>query len=208
MAAIVPGQGSGSTIANPSIQNTYYQFIQTTAPTQRSSGVPLVTGDRWYKPIDNGAVGTAGEWYWNGAYWLSEEIVLGHQNGGSIAYRFIANSEDVTYAFGSPSATVFINRLNIIALITGVCNGSNYWTWGGVATPYVRSASGAAINVNLANGFNTSTMTVASTPALFSFSINQSFNAPFDFRPAQWVKVGSPAELYLAISLVVHKIHP
>ena len=85
MAAIVPGQGGSegslASFANPSIQNGYYQFIQTTAPTQRSSGVPLVTGDRWYKPIDNGVAGTRGDWIWSGAYWLTENVHA-HESAG------------------------------------------------------------------------------------------------------------------------------
>ena len=60
-------EGSLTTFANPSIQNGYYRFVQTTAPTQRSSGVPLVTGDRWYNPS------TYYEAVWNGTYWLSKQ---------------------------------------------------------------------------------------------------------------------------------------
>ena len=61
-------EGSLTTFANPSIQNGYYQFVQTTAPTQRSSGVPLVTGDRWYNPT------TRVEAFWNGTYWLTTQV--------------------------------------------------------------------------------------------------------------------------------------
>ena len=55
-------------LSNPSQQNNVFQFVQTTKPTERSAGVALVAGDRWYKTDD----GT--EWFWNGTYWLTRQV--------------------------------------------------------------------------------------------------------------------------------------
>ena len=63
-------EGTLTSLANPTIQNGFYQFTQNTKPTQRAVGVPLVAGDRWYKTDD----GT--EWFWNGTYWLSKELYI------------------------------------------------------------------------------------------------------------------------------------
>ena len=75
-------EGTLTSLANPTIQNGFYQFVQNTKPTQRAAGVPLVAGDRWYKTDD----GT--EWFWNGTYWcgsIIEDVVpVGPRSSGAL----------------------------------------------------------------------------------------------------------------------------
>ena len=118
-------EGSLTTFANPSIQNGYYRFVQTTAPTQRSSGVPLVTGDRWHKPTDNGISGTAGDWVWSGSDWVSANVfslsipvVNGNFNNQTI------RSESVGTNLG-----IRVSGLaSQIAVVNAAPTSSNYWT--------------------------------------------------------------------------------
>jgi hypothetical protein len=76
MSVIFNEPGGGQTLSNPSQQNNVFQFVQTTKPTERSAGVALVAGDRWYKNDD----GTS--WFWNGTYWL-ETVLRGTEPSGS-----------------------------------------------------------------------------------------------------------------------------
>ena len=82
-------------------------FNRPTKPTERSAGVPLVIGDRWYKNDD----GT--EWFWNGTYWLSPPQTY---TGGSLTLPL--------YPFDS----VFIHYVYVILVyISGVGDASNYY---------------------------------------------------------------------------------
>ena len=102
-------EGSLTTFANPSIQNGCYQIIQTTAPTQRSSGVSLVAGDRWYKKDD----GT--EWFWNGTYWLSSMIYrLGSPVGAGNQGVTVNTGSYLTRSYLDMPATVEISYSNPI----------------------------------------------------------------------------------------------
>lgn len=180
--------------ANPIIGGVQY-FHQTTKPTTRPNGDALVTGDRWWKTDD----GT--EWFWNGTYWLGDIVTLGHQHGGSIAYRFTGNSGDVTYSFGSSYSSVFLVSLHLVHWVNGTNDASNYW------------AAEAVGDFAIRNDVQSISMGTWDTSALSSneraetiFSLDQVFSGPFDFRPGGWKKVGSPGGLYLAISLKVREI--
>lgn len=80
MAAIVPGQGSGSgsggVLENPFESNNVSFFVQDTAPTA------LATGDRWTKTSDNGLAGSAGDYFWTGSLWVTENLFF-QQAGAS-----------------------------------------------------------------------------------------------------------------------------
>ena len=82
-----------SELVNPSQQNNVFQFVQTTKPTERSAGVALVAGDRWYKNDDQT------EWSWNGTYWVSNlqsasysGVNIGSTGGNQGPYCFLANT--------------------------------------------------------------------------------------------------------------------
>ena len=115
MSVVFNEPGGGQTPSNPSQQNNVFQFVQTTKPTERSAGVALVAGDRWYKP-------TAGtSWFWNGTYWLSvethfAETPLVGMTGTSSAFH---NSN------GLPINS-FINEIRL-AWNGGGQNASNYY---------------------------------------------------------------------------------
>jgi len=77
-------------LSNPSQQNNVFQFVQTTKPTERSAGVALVAGDRWYKPTDNSVTGTTGLWIWNGSLWVSSNSYTfsGYRTSGIAAPNY------------------------------------------------------------------------------------------------------------------------
>ena len=102
-------EGSLASFANPSSQNACYQFVQTTAPTQRSSGVPLVSGDRWSKVTD----GT--EWFWNGTYWLSEQKIFYTQVNTNAAGGF---SLTPRYWYYPTSGGLFLSHLTFYSRLT------------------------------------------------------------------------------------------
>jgi len=125
-------EGALTSLANPTIQNGFYQFVQNTKPTQRAAGVPLVAGDRWFKPIDNGVANTTGWWVWSGLYWLSALQQANSQITGS----FSASSYNLPFSpfptsIGSNYLPVFVENVTLsIYLGSGTVysyNVSNYW---------------------------------------------------------------------------------
>ena len=119
-------EGSLASFANPSIQNGYYQFVQTTAPTQRSSGVPLVTGDRWYNPT----TGKTG--FWSGLYWLgdSSESKSYSASTSSDAYGNTSDTSVPVFKRGS-SYEIFAEKIIVDFHSTNI-TGSNYWNYLGM----------------------------------------------------------------------------
>jgi hypothetical protein len=57
------------------LHNGVEHFTQSSPPSQRSDGSPLVDGDMWSKPTDNGIPGSVGYWGYRDVgpgYWVSE----------------------------------------------------------------------------------------------------------------------------------------
>jgi hypothetical protein len=102
-------------LVNPSQQNNVFQFVQTTKPTERSAGVALVAGDRWYKTDD----GT--EWFWNGSYWLSLE-----EKRQSITTT-VSETSTVTLPVNSQKS-IFIEKITVKSFVKNYNNASNYWS--------------------------------------------------------------------------------
>ena len=133
---------------NPTIQNGFYQFVQDTAPTQRAVGVPLVAGDRWYKPDDRT------EWFWSGTYWLGEQYSSvfaqytppGTKAYGNFQYNLFTTANTILqYA----SNYVLVEAVELYltdistSFFTGVLDASNRFDIGlsGVATGKVTVSS-------------------------------------------------------------------
>ncbi|MFZ9740227.1 MAG: hypothetical protein ACO3EZ_19820, partial [Prochlorotrichaceae cyanobacterium] len=135
-------------LVNPSQQNNVFQFVQTTKPTERSAGVALVAGDRWYKTDDQT------EWSWNGTYWLGEQyssVFAQYTPPGTKAYG------NYQYNLFTTAATVFQYVSNYVlveavelyltdistSFFTGVLDASNRFNIGlnGVATGKVTVSS-------------------------------------------------------------------
>jgi hypothetical protein len=106
-------------LVNPSQQNNVFQFVQTTKPTERSAGVALVAGDRWYKTDD----GT--EWFWNGTYWLSltEFLLSIPEIVGQTANQVLQGSSAAT------TGSIFVERLvHQTAVQNSTNTATDYWT--------------------------------------------------------------------------------
>ena len=141
-------EGTLTSLANPTIQNTYYQFVQTTAPTQRAVGVPLVAGDRWYKPDERT------EWSWSGTYWLCEQyssVFTQFTSPGTKAYGnnqynlFTTASTALQYASNYvlvEAVELYLTNIST-SFFTGVLDASNRFNIGigGVATGKVTVSS-------------------------------------------------------------------
>jgi len=106
-------------LVNPSQQNNVFQFVQTTKPTERSAGVALVAGDRWYKTDDQT------EWSWNGTYWLSltEFLLSIPEIVGQTANQVLQGSSAAT------TGSIFVDRLvHQTAVLNSTNTATNYWT--------------------------------------------------------------------------------
>ena len=202
-------EGSLTTFANPSIQNGYYQFVQTTAPTQRSSGVPLVTGDRWYKPIDNGVFETSGIWMYNGSLWLSENYLIGG-GSGIHADNYSANSSSSSSphsAYWNSSTSRFITFVETIDLY-GNCasaDGSNFWTIN-------MSVIVQTIDMITSAQFPSFTPYVVNVPGVFYTRVLLNVFHSSPSRVLNWYhfahKTGTPANLNCSSRIVLRKAHP
>jgi hypothetical protein len=115
-------------LVNPSQQNNVFQFVQTTKPTERSAGVALVAGDRWYKTDDQT------EWSWNGTYWLSpEQVAVIEANPLNIStsdrYRFQGG-----YTTKGGTHSVFLKSIHAHLIFASaqspggaIDSSTNYW---------------------------------------------------------------------------------
>ena len=125
MSVIFNEPGGGQTLSNPSQQNNVFQFVQDTKPTERSAGVALVAGDRWYNTSD----GT--EWFWNGTYWLGQRYVQ-NLTITNVAVNWITNPTWATYFAGAFPDTVdiWLESVNLVFYNNGVfqnINANNYY---------------------------------------------------------------------------------
>ena len=177
MAAIVPGQASGS--SNPSTQNGYFHFVQDTAPTQRSTGVPLVAGDRWTNPS------TRRQGFWQSPYWLSQQEYC------------VADLQRSLTASNTPSGQVLAPELNhdsiiIEAVAFGIrtaitADGSNTWQ----VQP--RYDSSGAINIpGSLMTINTNLAAYAEIVVSLSVPVLLSSGCRYFFPPS-FTKTGSPS---------------
>ena len=195
-------EGSLASFANPSIQNGYYQFVQTTAPTQRSSGVPLVAGDRWYKPIDNDIVDTAGLWLWNGVYWVGTLQGISHNQLTNLSASGFTFSHTI-----NTIRSVLVTNAICYTIVSNTNNSSNYWTFE-VSLQSPQSNSRAALAT-----FSTISDTVNERFGKTT-TINQVVNSDFSTNQAgiafyiAYTKVGTPNLAYASLALSYRHIHP
>lgn len=87
--------GTNLILPNNTRINGVEVFYQSTKPTVRGDGSPLVIGDRWYNPSSSYS------WFWNGTYWLTEQFYEMEWNNGN-------NTQNYTLTNGAlfpPSTT-------------------------------------------------------------------------------------------------------
>jgi len=106
-------------LADPVYIGGVAYFNRSTKPTERSSGVALVAGDRWYKTDDQT------EWSWNGTYWLSltEFLLSIPEIVGQTANQVLRGSSAAT------TGSIFVDRLvHQTAVLNSTNTATNYWT--------------------------------------------------------------------------------
>jgi len=182
-------------LVNPSQQNNVFQFVQTTKPTERSAGVALVAGDRWYKNDD----GTS--WFWNGTYWLGEQLEISHPQ-----LININTSSSAFYGTINTVGSVLVDRVVCYTLVSNTNDTNNYWTLDVALAPVqnigttIASFSTANDTVNLRLGKQA--------------IVNYVYNSGFLGSPSGatlrliWTKVGSPGLFYAGVSLRYRHIAP
>lgn len=107
-----------TSVSNPYIVNGVAHFVQSTKPTTRIGGSPLVIGDKWYKS-DEGI-----DWFWNGTYWRSRErnwqgYLTGSSNFANSQMTLSDAMWQMRYQF---MLTSVYWTSNIVT-----CNSNNYW---------------------------------------------------------------------------------
>ena len=84
-------------------------------PTTRVDGSALQIGDRWYSP------NTGIEVFWNGSYWLGEELTAVWVTQQSISTVLIGSLPTVI-----GNNPIFLNHITISGAFTGTVDASNY----------------------------------------------------------------------------------
>ena len=179
MAAIVPGQGSGSgsggVLENPFESNNVSFFVQDTAPTA------LATGDFWLNP-STGRIG-----FWQSPYWLS-----------TIAY-YVADTYRTLSVTTTPTGQVLVPQLNYDSIFLesvawGIrsaitADGSNYWN---IQARYdsngVSNLPGSLITINTNLSAYAEVSATVNTAILLSESCRY-------FAPPSFTKVGTPLNM-------------
>jgi hypothetical protein len=88
-------------LADPVYIGGVAYFNRSTKPTERSAGVALVAGDRWYKTDDQT------EWSWNGTYWLGKEQHTFYQDQPSPTTKNYTNN--IYNLFAAAATTINFN---------------------------------------------------------------------------------------------------
>ena len=116
---------SFATPASPEIITTptgpIYRFTQNTKPAQRGPGQPLVAGDQWTKPTDNGIPGTAGDWIWTGSDWASVNVF-------PLSIPFV-NGSSSNQIIRSESAGTTLPLLSVLRTYSAI------WSFDGASVP-------------------------------------------------------------------------
>jgi len=175
------------------LHNGVEHFTQSSPPSQRSDGSPLVVGDRWHKP-DYGLI------RWNGTYWVGQKRVHGPFNPtnlGSSGQQFLMPIDNPNDTDGFPytKITKFLVSAWASGQPTGVHNANNYFTF----NLTVSANSGLYVSQN----FNTLTGNV--TYGLVNYWRNGTYNHYFNWYqfPGEvpvlavlnCTKVGTPSTL-------------
>lgn len=77
---------------NSRINNTEH-FYQTTKPVTRGNGSSLVVGDKWCNTA------TGAEWFWNGTYWLSNQLFPFSSFFANYVSSFVFNNTTSTVTY-------------------------------------------------------------------------------------------------------------
>jgi hypothetical protein len=194
MSVIFNEPGGGQTLSNPSQQNNVFQFVQTTKPTERSAGVALVAGDRWYKNDD----GTS--WFWNGTYWLGEQLEISPPQLTNITTSSIASHGTINTV-----GSVLVDRVVCYTLVSVTNDTNNYWTLA-VALARVQDIGTTIASFSTANDAANGRL---GKQAIVNYVYNSSFpnNSGAHLR-LEWTKVGSPGYFYAGVSLRYRHIAP
>lgn len=118
--------GYGISISSPEIITTptgiVYRFTQPTKPVERSPGVPLGIGDRWYNTTHG--VDTV----WNGTYWVGRVRDLGHLGANSIFSSINANYLfNLPTVMGEPTSGKYLISFLFRSVSTSTGDASNHF---------------------------------------------------------------------------------
>lgn len=171
------------------IINGVAHFTQSTAPTERVGGDALVAGDRWYNPT------TRDNWFWNGTYWLSPEIV--------VAAAFHTTLGSVQSAERYNVKGYFLRKIEYAYATSGVLDENNFWTF----TFDHRRPDGAFYSV-LDTLVVTAAQTIGSGSTATVVIKDQLIVTamPAGFRITR-TATGSPGIVYFSAKAYYHRVH-
>ena len=169
-------------LADPVYIGGVAYFNRSTKPTERSAGVALVAGDRWYN-TSNGIW-----WFWNGTYWLSNQLfVVQGAVVSLIGSNNYMDSRGEAIVF-SDFNSIFVERAQVVWVYTSY-SASNYWQF----------------QVNIVTGTFTTlvmpTYTTTSGAGSYELAVNTAYTFTSDYPLGirLWaVKVGSPGSATFA----------
>ena len=182
------------------------QIVSTTKPVTRVDGSALAVGDRWYKD-DEGS-----EWFWNGTYWLSQNLLTtdSYFNSSIVAPQ---TAFEVNHcAIPSFDANIFLENIVFATRIDGAVNdGSNYWN----IAIRARYAGSTVFLLPSPVTFTTQGQTAIALDNIFKSAIatNQILSTGDGQQYRQLLSlissVGSPSRLsYLSLSFDFRRIAP
>lgn len=153
-----------------------------TKPTQRSDGTSLQSGDRWWDTTD------LRWWFWNGAYWLSEEtFVFHHVLTGVISANLTTGGVVVN---PSGNDLFLVNFAASLSPAVGTFDGSNKWD---LNLRRLNSSNAAAVE---------STISLNSGSGGNRVHLQNTLNAHKDVSAldilayqVNWVRTGTPGNL-------------
>ena len=192
-------EGTLTSLANPTIQNGVYQFVQNTKPTQRATGVPLVAGDRWFKTDD----GT--EWFWNGTYWLGLSPIIrsGYGTRGDNGGFSTTNSIIMSPRRGS-AYMLFLESADYMVKVT-TADPLNYWDIKWQNTVFDGNAFvGSTFPGN--PGFTVNSPTDTGNKQVIN--VFRSSSLPVVAVGAVAYKTGSPSNISMSYNMILREVFP
>jgi len=191
---------------NPIFLNGVCQFVQTTKPTERSAGVALVAGDRWYKTDDQT------EWSWNGTYWLGLSPIIrsGYgsraDNGGWQEQNDTTSSDSIIMSPRRGSNyMLFLESAEYLLKVT-TADSLNYWDVKWRITAFSELVFVGSLfpgDPGFTVNSPTDTYNKQSLNVLFSHPIWQIVAVGPDAR-----KTGSPSNIFMSYNMILREVFP
>ena len=194
-------------LADPVYIGGVAYFNRSTKPTERSAGLPLVIGDRWYKTDD----GT--EWFWNGTYWLGLSPII-RSGYGSLSYSgdfsgFFTTNDIIMSPRRSSAYVLFLESADYLVKVT-TADSLNYWDvkWRNVVFDTV-SAGGSFYGSTFPSdpGFTVNSPTDTYNKQVINVLFSHATLPVVSVQPSV-IKTGSPSNIFMSYNMILREVFP